>query len=445
MRPVLTVEEMAAVDRAALAETTHDELVRRAGRRVAAHAKRLLDGCAGRRIVVVVGKGSNGADGRVAAGWLERWGARVTIVEAGSASVLPAADLVIDAAYGTGLTRSYEAPDPAGAPVLSVDIPSGIHGDTGEALGRPVHAVATVTFGARKPGLLLGAGPEHAGVVHVEPIGLDIPTPRAHLVDDSDVAWLPARPAATHKWRSAVLVVAGQPSVMGAPALTTAAAMRAGAGYVVLGVPGVDAAALPAGEHMGRSLPHRGWQEDLGDALDRVKAAALGPGLGRTAATVKGVRAVLDRFDGPVVLDADALHDLDLDALAARLGPTVLTPHEGEFTTLTGAAPGADRVGDVRALAARSGAVVLLKGPTTVVAHPDGRVLLAAAGTPALATAGTGDVLTGIVAAFCAAGAEPFQAAALAAHVHGRAAGLGRRVGLVAGDLPPLVADWLSA
>jgi hydroxyethylthiazole kinase-like uncharacterized protein yjeF len=176
-----------------------------------------------------------------------------------------------------------------------------------------------------------------------------------------------------------------------------------------------------------------------------VKAVAVGPGLGRSSATTRGVRSLLERFSGPIVVDADGLHDLDLAVLRERSGPTVLTPHDGEFERLTGAAPGRDRIAGVRALAAASRAIVLLKGSTTVVAHPDGRVLLAAAGGPSLATAGTGDVLTGVLAAFCAAGADPFVAAALAAHVHGRAASLGPAVGLVAGDLPRLVADWLSA
>jgi len=446
LKPVLTVAEMTVVDRAALATTTHDELVRRAGRRVAGHALAILGGAYGHRVVVVAGPGSNGADGRVAASWLKRWGAKVVVVEAASAAPLVGFDLVIDAAFGTGLRRPFEFPDPGPAPVLAVDIPSGVDGDTGAVLGHPPRAVATVTFGALKPGLLLGAGPAHAGIVHLEPIGLDCvgEAGRCRVVEDSDVELVPSRSRDTHKWRSAVLVVAGQPGVLGAPALTSAAALRSGAGYVVLGVPGLSAVDLPAGEHVGVSLPHRGWENDLSDALARAKAVALGPGLGRTTATVNGVRAILERFDGPVVLDADALHELDLTAVARRSAPTILTPHEGEFKGITGSPPGPDRIADVRLFAERAGAVVLLKGPTTVVAHPDGRVLLAAAGTSALATAGTGDVLTGVTAAFCAAGADPFEAAALAAHVHGRAAQLGLRVGLVAGDLPALVATWLS-
>lgn len=445
MRPVLTVEEMRAVDSAALTQVTHAELVARAGRRAAAHARTVLGGrCYGRRIVVVAGRGSNGADGRVAAQWLSRWGGAVRVVEPGLAA-LPPADLVVDAAFGTGLSRPYRAPDAGGAPVLAVDIPSGITGDTGECLGEPVRADVTVTFGALKPGLLLGDGPAHAGSVCVEPVGLDVGCARIHLVEDADAAALPARPRATHKWRSAVLVVAGQPAVRGAPLLTTAGAMRAGAGYVVLGVPGVDAADLPVGEHVGRTLPPSGWEHEVAEPLERVKAVALGPGLGRTAATAKGVGSVLGRFDGPVVLDADALHDLDLDALAGRGAPTILTPHDGELATLTGSPPGPDRVATVRDLAARCGSIVLLKGPTTVVAAPGGEVHLAVAGSPTLATAGTGDVLTGVIAALCAGGVPPHLAASLGAHVHGRAAALGRPVGLVAGDLPPLVADWLSA
>ena len=470
MKPVTTVAEMRAVDEAALADATHDELVARAGRRLAAHARRLLTppsecppslslgtergharggrvaaggGVAGRRVVVVAGKGSNGADGRVAARWLRSWGAAVLVVDAaGAPAVLPTADLVIDAAYGTGFSGAYDPPDPAGAPVLACDIPTGVRGDTG-TVERAVVAAETVTFGAWKPGLLLGAGPDHAGCVHIEPIGLDCSRARAWLVEDGDVALVPARPRAGHKWQSAVLVVAGSPGMLGAARLCTTSAMRGGAGYVLLGSPGCDASDLPVGEHVGRTFAAAGWEADATPLLERVKAVAMGPGLGASAATEGGVREVLDAYDGPVVLDADALNGLDLDAVRERRGVTVLTPHEGEFSRLFGPV-GDDRLASVRDAAARSGAVVLLKGPTTVVCEPGGPARLAAAGSPSLATAGTGDVLTGLIAAFLARGVPALDAAALAAHVHGRAAALGPSWGLVAGDLPLLVSRWLS-
>jgi NAD(P)H-hydrate epimerase len=326
--------------------------------------------------------------------------------------------------------------------VLACDIPTGVHGDTG-AVERAVQADETVTFGAEKPGLLLGKGPDHSGPVHVEPIGLDCSRARAWLLDDDDVRLVPLRSRSGHKWQAAVLVVAGSPGMLGAAGLCADAALRSGAGYVLLGSPGCSPADLPVGEHVGRPFGASGWEEDALPLLERVRAVALGPGLGATASTAQGVGAVLDAYGGPVVLDADALAALDLDAVAARRAATVLTPHEGEFARLFGDV-GVDRVAAVVAAARRSGAVVLLKGPTTVVADPGGSVRLAASGSPRLATAGTGDVLTGLLAALLARGVPALEAAGLAAHVHGRAASLGPAWGLVAGDLPPLVSRWLS-
>ncbi len=444
MRPVVTVAEMQAIDQDALETTTHEALVGRAGRRLAAHAKAMLGpNASGRRVVVVAGKGSNGADGRVAARWLRWWGCHAVIVDAADpTATLPAADLVVDAAYGTGFSGAYDPPDPGRAAVLACDVPTGVDGDTG-AVARAVRADETVTFGAEKPGLLLGDGPEHAGLVHVEPLGLDCGRARAWLVEDRDVGLVPPRPRDGHKWQAAVLVVAGSPGMLGAAQLCAIAAMRGGAGYALLASPGCSAADLPPGEHVGRSLPAQGWEAEAVPLLERVRAVAMGPGLGASRATAEGVAAVLDAFSGPVILDADALAGLDLDQPARRRAATVLTPHEGEFTRLFGPI-GQDRIGAVVGAASRSGAVVLLKGPTTVVADPSGRVRLAAAGTSRLATAGTGDVLTGLVAALLARGVPALDAAALAAHAHGAAAQLGPRWGLVAGDLPTLISRWLS-
>jgi len=435
---------MRAVDEAALASTSHDELVGRAGRRLAAHAKRMLGpNPSGRRVVVVAGKGSNGADGRVAARWLRSFGAQVRVVDAASAPVaLPAADLVVDAAYGTGFSGAYEPPDPGRAAVLACDVPTGVDGDTG-AVEQAVRADETVTFGAEKPGLLLGDGPAHAGRVHVEALGLDCSRARAWLVEDQDVRLVPPRPRQGHKWQSAVLVVAGSPGMLGAAQLCATSALRSGAGYVVLASPGCAAADLPPGEHVGRTVAAEGWEADVIPLLERCRAVALGPGLGATGPTAQGVRALLAAYEGPVVLDADALAGLDLDELARRHAPTVLTPHEGEFTRLFGPV-GQDRMAAVVAAAARSGAVVLLKGPTTVVADRDGAVRLAAAGTSRLATAGTGDVLTGLTAALLARAVPALDAAGLAAHAHGAAAQLGPSWGLIASDLPPLLSRWLG-
>jgi len=224
--------------------------------------------------------------------------------------------------------------------------------------------------------------------------------------------------------------------------------MRAGAGMVRLGVPGLEEPAPPI-EVVGRVLPAGSWDRDVLDELERFRALLVGPGLGRTDATRAAVRALVAAAPIPVIVDADGLVALgDTDAAAAviasRRHPTVLTPHEGEFAGLAGSPPGPDRIGSVRALARRTGATVLLKGSTTVVAAPDGRVLLENEGDARLATAGTGDVLSGVVAAFLAQGLDAPEAAAGAAFVHATAGHLGWRRGLVAGDLVDLLPAALS-
>jgi NAD(P)H-hydrate epimerase len=447
--PVLTPEEMRAVDRAA--PEPEAVLVERAGSAVAWEALSMLGGAYGRRVVVVAGKGNNGADGRVAAEHLRRRGVRVEIIDAGDQPErLRGSDLVIDAAYGTGFRGDYAAPDPAGAPVLAVDIPSGIDGLTGEAQERAVRATATVTFAALKTGLLLGAGFEHAGRVSVADIGLDVSRATIGLVEASDVAaWLPARERNSHKWKSAIWMIAGSPGMTGAADMAARAAMRAGAGTVRLGVPGhPPAPRFP--EVVGRWLPEEGWDEDVvAGGLERMKAVVMGPGLGRSDATAAAVRRLVARAQAPIVLDADALFALgSLDDparfLRNRPGPTVLTPHDGEFSRLAGCPPGPRRISAVRHLAFTTGATVLLKGSTTIVADPAGDVLLTTAGDARLATAGSGDVLAGVIGAFLAQGLDAPQAAAAGAFVHGTAAGLGWRRGLVAGDLLDLLPAALN-
>jgi ADP-dependent NAD(P)H-hydrate dehydratase / NAD(P)H-hydrate epimerase len=453
VKPVLSVEEMRAVDAHALAEVDESTLVERAGTAVAVHALGLLGGAYGRRVVVVAGKGNNGADGKVAASLLTRRGARVEVIDAADAPgrIGPGIDLVIDAAYGTGFRGEYKAPSvPAGVPVLAVDIPSGVDGDTGEAHGEPLRADVTVSFAALKPGLLQGEGPLLAGRVAVADIGLDVSRARAWLMEDDDVqALLPPRPRAAHKWQSAVAVVAGSPGMSGAARLCALGAYRAGAGMVRLGIPGADPDDLPVSEAVGTALPMKQWGTDALEMAERCRTLVVGPGLGRTPATETEIRRLVATFPGPVVIDADGLFAIGTGADAAqalegRPGPAVLTPHEGEFTRLVGTGPGADRIEATRKAAADLGAVVLLKGPTTVVADPSGQVRLATQGSPRLATAGTGDVLAGVIGAFSARGLDPLTAAALAAHVHGAAAALGAPEGMVAGDLPDLVGRWLS-
>jgi ADP-dependent NAD(P)H-hydrate dehydratase / NAD(P)H-hydrate epimerase len=457
VRPVVTIAEMRAADAAALGSVDEAVLVRRAGYAVAHEALDMMGGAYGRRVVVVAGKGNNGNDGRVAAGVLGRRGAVVRVLDAAAAPArIEGCDLVIDAAYGTGFAGSYTAPDVAGGiRVLAVDIPSGVHGDTGEQSGRALRAERTVSFAALKPGLLLGEGASLCGELRVADIGVPVGRPAIGLVEDADLAALAPRGRESHKWASAVAVVAGSPGMEGAAVLCARGASRAGAGMVRLGVPGAGTSPGPWPiECVRLALGAEGWADTVLAELDRCRALVIGPGLGRSDATMESVRRVIAGAEVPVVADADALFALrDVHGARAAVGasdrPVVLTPHDGEYRRLTGHDPGADRVAASRELAAATGAVALLKGSLTAVASPPGGahdpVLLAGAGGPALATAGTGDVLSGIIGAFLARGLDALRAAAYAAHVHGTAARSGLGDGLVSGDLPDFVADWLAS
>jgi NAD(P)H-hydrate epimerase len=454
VRAVLTRDEMRAADTAALAHVSHETLVARAGTAVAHTALRMLGGAYGRRVVVVAGKGSNGADGRVAARALARRGTRALVVEAEEAPAeLPACDLVVDGAYGTGFRGSYDAPlSPAGASVLAIDIASGVDADTGAAPGAAVHATRTVTFAALKPGLLQGEGPACSGAVEVADIGIGFPTPAAMVVEDADVwAQLPRRTRDGNKWNHAVGVAAGSPGMEGAAILCSRGAMAAGSGMVRLGSPGDPAAGWPV-EVVRIHLPSEGWAGAFLEATAKCRAVVIGPGLGTEAKRAEEIRSVVAAVPVPVVIDADALTALGEASSARTLldkrsAPSILTPHDGEYARLDGVMPGPDRLAAARRLAASTGAVVLLKGSLTAVAAPGGGapdVLLSAAGGPALATAGSGDVLSGVIGAFCARGVPAHEAAALAAHAHGRAASLFPAEGLVAGDLPGLLSRFLS-
>ena len=447
MIPILTPDEMAAVD--AAAPEPVERLIDRAGAAVAHHALDLLGGAYGRRVVVLAGKGNNGADGRAAAARLRRRGVRVEVVDAASApAALPRADLVIDAAYGTGFRGEHVAPDTAGAPVLAVDIPSGIDGNTGEEHGRALSAVRTVTFAALKPGLVLEPGRSRAGRVVVADIGLDVSVARAGVVDAADVrGWLPERSATAHKWAASVIVIAGSPTMAGAGHLVAAAAQRAGAGMVRLGSPGLAADPARPTEAVGLELPAAGWAEAVLEAARRGHAVVVGPGLGTSATTQSALLDVLATVDRPLVVDGDGLTALGADAvsvLSARPAPSVLTPHDGEFERLTGHQPGPDRLGAARGLATAVGAVVLLKGPSTVVAAPDGEVLVVADADARLATAGTGDVLSGVIGALLARGVPALEAAAGGAWLHAHAAAAGPAEGLVASDLIDALPDVLE-
>ncbi len=452
MLSIVTPDEMRDIDAAATRHTAANVFIERAGSAVAWAALRMLGGSYGRRVVVVAGPGNNGADGRVAARKLALKGVQVTVFTvADCPKVLPQCDLVIDAAYGTGFHGLWQAPDPGAALVLAVDIPSGVDGLTGAADAGVMQADHTVTFVALKPGLLFEPGAALAGSVEVVDIGLSAEHVRVHLVQQGDVArWWQPREADAHKWSSATHVIAGSPGMTGAAHLAASAAQRSGAGMVQLSVPG---AALNSGDHeyVQRPLGGGDWAREALASLDRFQSLVIGPGLGRSEGNVAALRTVVSKSLIPTVIDGDGLFALAWSSegpaavLKAREVPTVLTPHDGEFALLAGAKVGPDRIMEARLLAFELGVVVLLKGPATVVADPDGRVLVVTAGDERLATAGTGDVLSGIIGALLAQGLAAFEAAAAGAWIHGRAGRLGPRRGLIASDLLTLIPKVLDS
>ena len=314
MIPIITPSEMAALD--AAAPEPVDILIDRAASAVAWAAVDLLGGTYGRRVVVLAGPGNNGNDGRVAAAKLERRGVRTLVVDATDAPpTLPPSDLVIDAAFGTGLSRGYSPPSPAGVPVLAVDIVSGLDGLTGEVIDGSLDAVATVTFAALKPGLILADGILRSGDTDVVDIGLDVSGAAAHLVTaDSVAAYLPDRNVDAHKWNAAVWVIGGSAGMTGAAHLAAAASYRAGAGYVRLSSPGVgDDPAAPT-ETVGWPLVASDWGAHVGSAAGRVHAAVIGPGLGTDESTMAQTRQAIAGLPVPLVVDGDALTALGKQA-----------------------------------------------------------------------------------------------------------------------------------
>lgn len=447
MIPVLSPDRMREVD--AAAPEPVDVLVERAGAAVAREAITLLGGAYGRRAVVLAGPGNNGADGRVAARRLRERGMSVVVHDVTAMpAVIRNADLVVDAAFGSGFRGEWRPPRiEEDVRVLAVDVPTGLDSATGEAGNRTLRADVTVTFAAPRPGHFLGRGPELCGALIVADIGLDVSPPdgaapetQMLAVEAADVAaWVPARPVGDHKWSSALRMVAGSTGMTGAAFLASAAAQRAGAGLVALSSPGIEAQA-PV-EVVDRRIPPFDWADDVLDDLYRFHALVIGPGLGREEYTVPSVvRAVMDALV-PVVVDGDGLFALAWNDegnpafLAEREVPTVLTPHDGEYGTLTGRRPCADRVDALRHLVDLTGATVLLKGPTTLVGAPGEPTWFVTNGDQRLATAGTGDVLAGIIGALLARGLGAIPAAAAGAWLHAEAARTAGDVGLVASDL----------
>jgi ADP-dependent NAD(P)H-hydrate dehydratase / NAD(P)H-hydrate epimerase len=439
--PLYTAAEMrAAEERYPGYPGSAGELMERAGAAVAAEVLRSFPEA--RRIAAVCGGGANGGDGRIAARILRESGRDV--VETDDPSNV---DLVLDALFGTGFhgaprpeaAAAIERINACGAPVVAVDVPSGVDASTGETAGAAVDADLTVTFHARKVGLVVAPGRFHAGRVVVADIGLEAAPTAVVRGTPALLDRVPRRGARDTKFSSgSLLVVGGAPGTTSAAALTATAAMRADAGYVTLAVP---AAALPVAEALALEPVKRGFEwanaaDSLGSDVARSSALAVGPGLGRSDEARALVRTLLLTSSLPVVVDADGLFGLEP---APRDAPTVLTPHAGELARLLDVEPAwvaEHRLEAAARAAERFGAVVLLKGADTIVCAPDGRTVVCDTGPPSLATAGTGDVLTGTVGTFLAKGLDAVDAAAAAAVAHGLAArAVPHQAGLVASDV----------
>ena len=434
MRPVLTAAEMRAADQEAMLTVSHEALVERAGLAAAICATRMLPRVYGARVAVLCGPGSNGADGRVAARHLAARGASVRIVDAASPPErIDGAALVVDAAFGTGLSRRWDAPVlAAGTVVLAVDLPSGVDPDTGVAAGESLCARRTVAMGALKRGHVLGDGASLCGTVEVATLSIRVEDPAVAVVEDGDIDLVPRLHRDEHKWRRALVVLAGSPGMLGAAGLSCDGALSVQAGMVLLCAPDVPRRREgPWGEEVVRlAASAQDAPKVVIDAMERARAIVIGPGLGRTVRLERAVAEILRATREPVLLDADALHLVDPDQLRARQerggSPVVLTPHDGEYTALLGAPPGPDRIEAALRAVQRTGCTVLLKGATTVVASPVAPLgvpltLVVTSGTPDLATPGSGDVLSGVIGGLLARGLPAHLAAAIGAHIHGRA------------------------
>jgi hydroxyethylthiazole kinase-like uncharacterized protein yjeF len=474
-------EQQRAIDAWTIETSTPGlELMERAGTGL---AEAVTLRVSGGRIVVVCGKGNNGGDGLVAARLLRDagWEVDVLMLAAGEElrgdaranferlpgrpaepfdpGRLAGAAAIVDAILGTGFSGEPREPakgaieaidaaadrgahPTAGGPdrsvVIACDVPSGVDASTGEVAGAAVRVDATATFHAAKPGLWISPGKDHAGEVHV--VGIGIPSgapvhPLVGLINSTVVAGIPTRGRESTKFAAgAVLVCGGSTGLTGAPCLASEAAQRAGAGYVTALVPAsldyvfeqrlLEAMSVPLPDIEGALQPSA--IDTILERTQRAGAIVLGPGLGREPETFELARAVAARAEIPLLLDADGLnaHAGQLRLLAGRPAATVVTPHAGELARMLevdGAEIGAHRLASARRAAVEAQAIVVLKGDDTIVAAPDGRTGISRGGSAALATAGTGDVLSGVIGAYLSKRMDPFHAACAGVFVHARA------------------------
>jgi hydroxyethylthiazole kinase-like uncharacterized protein yjeF len=485
MRNAHAVADVRAAEQAVMARLPDGALMSRAAAGLAAVCAQLLQQVYGARVAVLAGAGDNGGDALFAGARLAARGAAVTAIAAGgrlheagaaalrsaggtiqpadghlsadTSATLHRADLIIDGLLGIGGHGGLREPGAAlaavteqaradGAIVVAVDLPSGVDADTGEVAGAAVRADVTVTFGTFKPGLLIDPGASYAGTVELIDIGLaGLAAPAVSAWQADDVAAVLPQPSAeSDKYRRGVLgLLAGSQRYTGAAVLATGSAIHGGAGMVRL---------MSAPHALEVALQH--WPEAVTAAADpdapatsveaagRVQAWAAGPGMG-TDDGAAGLLAAVLAVDVPVLVDADGITILSRHReLLDRSAPTLITPHAGELARLTGADRAdieARRLEHATAAAADLGVTVLLKGSTTVIADPGGTVLVNSTGSPWLATAGSGDVLSGLAGALLAQGLTPLQAAAAAAYLHGIAGRLASR------DAPIGAQDLITA
>lgn len=499
----LTAQQAMEVDRRTIQEVGLPGLVlmENAGRAVVRLIETAFATHLGRGVAVVVGRGNNGGDGLVVARTLASRGVAVRVVSLGTrtqargdaavqwsllqhvaadqvevievdaavdlaraAAAISQAGVCVDALFGTGLERPIEGLaarvvallNDATAPVIAVDIASGVHGSTGHVLGCAVRAAVTVCAGALKRGALIHPGAAHCGRLHVAEIGFP-PSLIESVCDGVEVttptvigSWLPARELSAHK-RSVgrVSIVAGAAGMAGAAVIVTRAALRAGAGLATLAHPrsigGFPEGLLPEAltrrvEDEGEGAFGASSLKGLVEAISGADAVAVGPGVGRSPATLQVLAALIDIVEVPMVVDADGLRALPLASTSRP--DRVLTPHANEMAVLMGEAVEAVVRGPVevaRACAQRHGCVVVLKGHRTVVAAPDGRVRINVTGNPGMASGGMGDALTGVIASLLAQGVASFEAAVAGVFAHGHAgdrlAARRARVGWLASDV----------
>lgn len=477
-------------------------LMERAGSGVVHAMERRFGPMKGKRVTILCGKGNNGGDGFVVGRLLIRKGARARVVlmarpadlrgdaktnhgrflkAAGKTALvtlpdrehlerlLDASDLVVDALLGTGLSSpvtdpyrgAVQAINRCGRPVVATDLPSGLHGDTGDVLGEAVRAAMTVTFGLPKIGLYVGRGIDLAGAIEIVDIGIPdrfvqrIPGQLSLMTLLDAKRGVPERLPSSHKGTFGHAgIIAGSVGKTGAAALAARAALRTGAGLVTVATPAgvnhvlegklLEAMSVPMPETAEHTLAH-GALDDLLAFVNARTAAAVGPGLSTQSETVRLVRELIPRLTKPCVVDADALNALaaQVPVLTQAKAPLILTPHPGEMARLvegvTSSTINHDRIGHAARFAGDRHVVVVLKGARTVVAHPDGRVAVCPTGNPGMATAGCGDVLTGMVVGFLAQGLSTWDAACAATFFHGLAGDLAAAevgpAGMIAGDV----------